>query len=134
MKSKLRLSTFQIGCPTKRGEGLRVGVTRRPPRGVPKRLWVRDGHFDVWLPSLAPSAKLLARFKMRDFSNLADRKAFFDSYERELLATAEGRQNVALLAQVAARMPISIGCFCEDGLRCHRSRLFKILQKHAPRS
>ena len=132
MKNKLRLSTFQIGCPTKRGEGLRVGVTRRPPRGVPKGLWVRDGHFDVWLPALAPSAKLLERFKKRGFSTLANRRAFFDSYERELLATAEGRQNVELLAKVAARMPISIGCFCEDESRCHRSRLFKILHKHAP--
>jgi uncharacterized protein YeaO (DUF488 family) len=60
---KLRLSTFQIGALAKRGEGLRIGVTRRPPRGVTKSRWVRDGYFDVWLPSLAPSAKLLARFK-----------------------------------------------------------------------
>jgi len=132
LKQKLRLSTFKFGAPTKRGEGLRVGVTRRPPRGVPKNRWVRDGYFDVWLPALAPTAKLLARFKRRDFDEPSVCKAFFDSYERELLATAEGRQTVQFVAQVATRIAISIGCFCADESRCHRSRLRKIINKHAP--
>ena len=131
MKKKLKLSTFQIGAPARRGGGLRIGTTRRPPRGIPKSRWVRDGYFDVWLPSLAPSAKLLARFKNRDFDNPSVRKVFFDSYERELLGSAEGRQIVQFVAQVAARTSISIGCFCDDESRCHRSRLLKIIQ-HAP--
>lgn len=130
MKQKLKLSTFQIGAPARRGEGLRIGVTRRPPRGVPKSRWVRDGYFDVWLPALAPSTKLLARVKKRDFDDPAVRGAFFDSYERELLATAESRQTVKFVARVAARTPISIGCFCGDETRCHRSRLIKIIQRH----
>jgi|SRR5665213_718084 len=132
MNKKLRLSTFQFQSPVKRGEGLRIGVTRRPPRGVRKSRWVRDGHFDVWLPALAPSAKLLARFKKHDFNDPSVRKAFFDSYERELLGSAESRQNVQFVAQVASRTPISIGCFCADETRCHRSRLLKIINKHAP--
>jgi uncharacterized protein YeaO (DUF488 family) len=132
MKKKLKLSTFQIGAPTRRGEGLRVGVTRRPPRGVAKDRWVPEGYFDVWFPALAPSLKLLARHKSLDFEKESDRNGFFDSYERELLGSAEGRQTVEFMAQVAARTPISIGCFCADETRCHRSRLFKILQEHAP--
>ena len=132
MKKKLRLSTFQIGAPARRGEGLRIGTTRRPPRGVRKNRWVRDGYFDVWLPALAPSAKLLAHLKDRDFDDLTVRKAFFDAYERELLRHAEGRQTVQFVAEVAARTPISIGCFCGDESRCHRSRLLRILKKHAP--
>ena len=132
MKAKLKLSTFQIGTPPKRGQGLRVGTTRRPPRGVPKTLWRRDGYFDVWLPALAPSQKLLARFKRRDFDDPTVREAFFNSYERELLASAEGRQNIEFLAQVAKRTPIGIGCFCRDESRCHRSRLYKIIQRLAP--
>ena len=107
-------------------------MTLRPPRGVPKSRWVRDGYFDVWLPALAPSAKLLARVKSRDFDDPAIRKLFFDSYERELLVTAESRQTVEFVAQVAARTPISIGCFCGNEARCHRSRLFKIILKRAP--
>ena len=132
MREKLMLSTFRIGDPAKPEEGLRVGTTRRPPRGVPKSRWVADGYFDLWLPALAPSADLLAKLMEFDLEIPAKRKAFFDRYERELLGSAEGRQTVEFVAQVAARMPISIGCFCADESRCHRSRLFKIIQEHAP--
>ena len=128
MPQKLKLTTFQIGTPAKRGQGLRIGATRRPPRGVPKNRWVADGYFDVWLPALAPSAKLLGELKKYDLDNPARRKAFFDRYERELLSNAESRQTVEFVAHIAARIPIAIGCFCQDESRCHRSRLFKILQ------
>jgi len=133
MKTALKLSTFQIGSPVKRGQGLRIGTTRRPPRGVPKSRYKRDGYFDVWLPAIAPSSRLLSRLKQRDADDPEVLKKFFDSYERELSATAEGRQTIEFLAQVAARTTISIGCFCEDEARCHRSRLYKIIQRHAPR-
>lgn len=133
MPQKLQLTTFQIGTPSQPGQGLRVGATRRPPRGVPKGRWVADGYFDVWLPAVAPSAKLLGELKQYDFDNPAQRKKFFNRYEKELLGNAESRQTVEFMAEVAARMPISIGCFCEDESRCHRSRLFKIIQDHAPR-
>jgi uncharacterized protein YeaO (DUF488 family) len=104
---------------------------------VPKAHWTHDGYFDVWLPALAPSAKLLARFKKRHargFDDPAVREAFFDSYERELLSSAEGRQLVEFLAHIAVRTPISIGCFCADESRCHRSRLYKLILRHAPRA
>jgi uncharacterized protein YeaO (DUF488 family) len=130
MENKLKLSTFQIGAPAKRSQGLRIGVTRHPPRGVPKSRWTREGYFDVWLPVVAPSAKLIARFR-RDLDDPAIRAKFFDSYERELLSTADGRQMVELLAQLAARTPISIGCFCEDESKCHRSRLYEIIRRQA---
>jgi len=129
----LKLSTFQIRTPPKRGQGLRIGTTRRPPRGVPKSRWERDGYFDVWLPSIAPSQKLIARFK----GNLDDptrRHAFFDSYERELLSNAEGRQTLILLAKIAKRTPISVGCFCADESRCHRSRLLKLIRRYASKT
>src|SRR4051794_41866241 len=57
---RVKLSTFQIGTPAKRGQGLRIGTTRRPHRGVPKTAW--KDYFDVWLPTLAPSEKLRQRF------------------------------------------------------------------------
>jgi uncharacterized protein YeaO (DUF488 family) len=91
-----------------------------------------DGYFDIWLPALAPSAKLLARVKKRDLGDDSVRRWFFDAYERELLAKAEGRQTIQFVAQVAARTPISIGCFCADESRCHRSRLLKMIKRHAP--
>ena len=131
MPQKLRLTTFQIGTPPQPGQGLRIGATRRPPRGVPKDRWVADGYFDVWLPALAPSAKLVPEILKRQHGPAAAFQKALDRYERELLSNADSRQTVEFVAQVAARMPIAIGCFCEDESRCHRSRLFKILQDHA---
>lgn len=129
MPPKLRLSSFQIGSPAKRGQGFRIGVTRRPPQGIPKKKWLSDGYFDLWLPCLAPSRNLLARGKKLDFSDPAMRKRFFDSYERELARNADIRQTLALLAEMARRMPISIGCYCADESRCHRSRLLKLIRR-----
>lgn len=131
MQKTLKLSTFQIGNPRKRGQGLRIGTTRRPPRGVPKSRWVRDGYFDVWLPVLAPSDKLLNRIKGKNWDDTAVRNRFFDAYERELMSNAAGRQTVEFIARVVTKTPVSIGCFCGDESRCHRSRLFKIIKKHA---
>src|SRR5262245_40360820 len=46
VKSSLRVRMFQIGAAPKRGEGLRIGTTRRPPHGVRRSRWQRDGYFD----------------------------------------------------------------------------------------
>lgn len=130
MKPRLKLRTFQIGALPKRGEGLRIGTTRRPPRGVRRHRWQRDGYFDVWLPAVAPSAKLLRRWRGSDFETASARKRFFDAYEREL-ARPESRQTIHLLAVLARRTPIAIGCFCQDESRCHRSRLKQIIERAA---
>jgi len=76
MSEKIRLKKFQIGTPRARGEGLRLAVTRRPQRGVPKLDRARIGCFDVWFPALAPSFELLASLKRRPFGrpSLADMK------------------------------------------------------------
>jgi uncharacterized protein YeaO (DUF488 family) len=131
MTKKLHLSTFQIGTPATPEQGLRIGVTRHPPRGVPKERWATDGYFDVWLPTLAPDTKLVHEIRHLPPEKNAEREKLFARYERELLAAAAGRQTVELIAQVAARMPVSIGCFCEVESHCHRSRLFKIIMDHA---
>jgi uncharacterized protein YeaO (DUF488 family) len=130
MKRRLTLSTFQIGAPPKRGEGLRIGATRRPPRGVPKARWQRDGYFDVWCPVIAPSASLLHRCRRLDLDDLSMRRRFFQAYERELEQTP-ARQTIQLLAALAQRTAISVGCYCSDESRCHRSRLFEVLQRAA---
>ena len=125
--------TFRIGTPARAGDGLRLGVTRRPPRGVPKSRWVSEGLFDVWFPALAPSLKLLERVKSIDVEDPEAWKKFFDRYERELGADAEKRQTLAALAAVCARTAVSIGCFCEDESRCHRSRLRALLEREMDR-
>ena len=127
----LKLSTFQIGTPAKRNQGLRIGATRLPPRGIPKSRWKRDGYFDAWLPAIAPSRNLLKWIRQRDINDPEVRRAFFARYERELLGNVEGRQTLQLLAEIANRMPVSIGCFCADESRCHRSHLYQLIIRAA---
>jgi uncharacterized protein YeaO (DUF488 family) len=126
MKSDFSIRTFRYGDPFKRGQGLRVGTTRRPPRGIKKRKW--DDFFDVWFPILAPSESLLKRY--RDSPSM-DFAKFCASYERELLGKSESRQALQLLAAISMRTPISIGCFCEDESVCHRTHLLKLMEREA---
>ena len=126
MRTGVKLGTFQIGAPAKPGEGLRIGTTRRPPRGVAKSDWRRRGYFDVWLPVIAPSEALLRRYQKR-IDDPRARAALFKAYEREL-ARPPQRYIVELLAEMASRTPIAIGCFCEDESRCHRSVLRRVIE------
>ena len=126
------LSKFRIGDAPKAGEGLRIGVTRRPPRGVSKDKWTSEGYFDVWFPYLAPSEALIEKYRPRIDDEKA-RKQFFAAYEKELLGSAESRQAVELIAAMSLRTPVSLGCFCEDETRCHRSRLFEVVSREVER-
>jgi uncharacterized protein YeaO (DUF488 family) len=126
------LTTFRVGTPVEKGQGLRIGVTRRPPRGVSKDRWAAEGYFDVWFPYLAPSEELVKRYRAR-IDDEKERKRFFDAYEKELARSAESKQAVELLAAVSLRMPVSLGCFCEDESRCHRSRLIQVVRREAER-
>ncbi len=129
MSRRIQLHTFQIGTPVRPGEGLRIAVTRRPPRGVPRADWKRVGCFDVWFPALAPSPELVAQL-LKD-QDEPTRNKLFAKYEKELLANAESRQSLELLVEIAARMPVSIGCFCANESRCHRARLYQVLMRLA---
>ena len=126
MKPVIRLRTFCQREPRKRGEGLRIGTSRRPPRGVRKADW--DEYFDVWFPILAPSANLRQRYRR---SHTMTFDACCAAYEREMLRSSETRQAVELLAALALRMAISVGCNCESDDRCHRSRLRMLIERAA---
>ena len=123
---RLQLRTFRIGDPPGAGGDLRVATTRRPPRGVPKSEWHR--HFDVWLPSVGPSAALLQRTRTMVTTD-AGWSRFARAYTREMSST-EARQTISLLAEIARRMPLAIGCYCEHESRCHRSILRRLIEQH----
>jgi uncharacterized protein YeaO (DUF488 family) len=127
---RLHLQTFQIGQPRKRGEGLRIGTTRRPPRGVRRSRWKRDGYFDLWFPLVAPSATLLLRSRGADFDDPTARRRFFAAYSREL-KQPPAKYAVALLAALAKRTPVAVGCYCADETRCHRSVLRAAIERAA---
>ena len=97
---------------------------RRPPRGVRKADYARRNFYDAWLPELAPSAKLIARAHK-------DWPRFAKAYRREMKAPAAQRL-LGLLAALSQEANFSVGCYCEDEKRCHRSILRELLaQRHA---
>jgi uncharacterized protein YeaO (DUF488 family) len=133
----LRLTTYRLGAPRTKSEGLRLGTTRYLPRGIPKSDYARGGYFDVWLPLLAPSRELLAWYRdddrsakefFRRYRNSA--KEFFRRYRKEMSAT-DPRQTIALLAELAKRTPLAVGCYCEDETRCHRTALATLIREAA---
>jgi uncharacterized protein YeaO (DUF488 family) len=115
----------RLGSARVKGEGLRLGTVRRPPRGVKKSDYARRDYYDLWLPDLAPSTKLIARAQ-RDF------EGFAKAYRKEMSAPAAERL-VELLARLSHESELSVGCYCEDESRCHRSILRKLLVEHGAR-
>lgn len=127
----LKIRTYQLGSNRKRGEGLRIGVVRRPPRGVRKEDYAQLNYYDVWFPILAPSQRLLNWIHANDGANPVIWRTFTKRYQGEMLNNTNSRQAVKLLAELAKHTPISIGCHCRDENRCHRSILLKLI-KTAP--
>jgi uncharacterized protein YeaO (DUF488 family) len=117
----------QLGTPRLRNEGTRLGTVRRPPRGVKKADYSRKNFFDLWLPDLAPSASLLRWARDKP---LTDTRwpIFARRYRREMAQPAP-RQLIALLAALSASSNFSVGCFCQDASRCHRSILRDLLSE-----
>jgi uncharacterized protein YeaO (DUF488 family) len=126
---KLKLSTFQVGSPRKRGEGIRIGTVRYTPHGVSKRDYARYDYFDLWLPTLAPSRRLLQWARKRDFETEQDWDTFAERYEREMTKQTDSRQTLVLLARLAQKTPLSVGCYCADESGCHRSILRKLIER-----
>ncbi|MEO8050743.1 MAG: DUF488 family protein [Acidobacteriota bacterium] len=110
----------QLGTPRRRREGLRLGTVRRPPRGVPKSDFSRLDYYDVWFPNLSPSAKLVKEaLRARDQGAWA---AFTRKFRREMSEPDQSRE-LDMLAALSHQTNLSLGCYCEDESRCHRSAL-----------
>jgi uncharacterized protein YeaO (DUF488 family) len=104
---------------------LRIGTVRRPPRGVRKQDYAARDYFDVWLPELAPSAPLVSWALSEPFT--PQRWAVYQRrYRREMRQPAAQRL-MALLAALSSQTNFSVGCYCEDETRCHRSLLKRLL-------
>jgi uncharacterized protein YeaO (DUF488 family) len=114
----------RLGTQRLPDEGLRIGTVRRPPRGVPKAQFSSGNWYDVWLPNLAPAADTvkLARGSGSD----RDWAAFTKRYRAEM-AKAEASRVLDLLAALSHAADFSVGCYCEDEARCHRSILRLLL-------
>jgi len=121
---------LRLGSPRTPDEGLRLGTVRRPPRGVPKAEHASRDFYDVWLPELAPSEALVA-FALKATDGAAWR-TFVRRYRAEMKRPAAARL-LNLLAALSQDSALSVGCYCEDESRCHRSILKALLAENGAR-
>ncbi len=122
----MTLRIVRLGTPRLPQEGTRIGAVRRPPRGVRKENYARENWYDVWYPELSPSAGLVARALRAETPK--DWTAFTRSFRAEMQAPAASR-TLDLLAALSHGADFSIGCYCADESRCHRSVLRALLQE-----
>ena len=114
----------QLGSPRSKGEGLRIGTVRRPPRGVAKSEFAARDFYDVWLPNLAPSEALLKA----GLAAVDERawRSFVRRYRAEMKQPDNSRV-LDLLAALSHSADFSVGCYCREEQRCHRSVLRELL-------
>jgi uncharacterized protein YeaO (DUF488 family) len=114
----------RLGTPRAAQEGPRLGTVRRPPRGVPKSEFARRDYYDTWLPNLAPSLPLMQQGMAAETDK--DWAAFKRKYATEMKAP-DASHVLDLLATLSHDASFSVGCYCEDENRCHRSVLRELL-------
>jgi len=119
------IAIVRLGSRRGELEGLRIGTVRRPPRGIRKGDYSRLDYYDVWLPQLAPSAELIHWLKENDGSD-ATWIQFERRYIRELSAP-DNQRLLELLVALSRESNLSVGCYCENEARCHRSILRALL-------
>lgn len=119
------IRVVRLGSPRARGEGLRLGTARRPPRGVKKSDYARRNYYDLWLPDLAPSQRMVSWALSQPWTDQRWAK-YVRAYRREMKAPAAQRL-LELLARLSHHANFSIGCYCADEKRCHRSILRQLL-------
>lgn len=110
----------RLGSPRADQEGTRIGTVRRPPRGVPKAEFARQDWYDVWYPNLAPSVETMKLGQ--EAGTDAQWQTFVKKYRAEM-ALPEASRTLDLLAALSQHAAFSVGCYCEDEARCHRSVL-----------
>jgi uncharacterized protein YeaO (DUF488 family) len=122
----MSIRIIRLGSPREKGEGLRVGTVRRPPRGVPKSDYAKRDFYDVWLPNLSPSQELMKEGKSSQ--DEASWSVFKKKFRSEMNGP-DASKVLDLLAALSHQTNMSLGCYCEDESRCHRSVLRELLME-----
>jgi uncharacterized protein YeaO (DUF488 family) len=130
MEAIMAVRVLRLGSDRIEGEGVRIGTVRRPPRGVPKTAFASQNWYDVWLPNLSPSPEAMKLGK--NARSDADWLAFKKKYRAEM-GTPENSHLLELLAALSHQTTFSVGCYCKDESRCHRSVLKKLLMEKGAR-
>jgi uncharacterized protein YeaO (DUF488 family) len=127
----MAIRIVRLGSARAKNEGLRLGTARRPPRGVRKADYARRNYYDLWLPELAPSARMVSWALSEPWTDQRWKK-YVHGYRREMKAPVADRL-LGLLAALSRHADFSVGCYCEDEDRCHRSILRELLAEHGAR-
>jgi uncharacterized protein YeaO (DUF488 family) len=123
----MSIRIVRLGSPRAPGEGPRLGTVRRPPRGVPKAEFARRDFYDVWYPNLAPSVETM-KLGQQVAGDDAGWAAFARRFRAEMTAPDAAR-SLDVLATLSHGANFSLGCYCEDESRCHRSILRALLHE-----
>ncbi|SDW54720.1 DUF488 domain-containing protein [Lysobacter enzymogenes] len=126
----MAIRIVRLGTPRLRGEGLRIGTVRRPPRGVPKSQFAEQNWYDVWFPTLAPSLETMKQAQAAQTP--AQWNAFVRKYKAEM-KSLDAQHALDLLAAMSRDSDFSVGCYCEDESHCHRSILRELLAERGAR-
>ena len=126
----MAIHVVRLGAPRAPGEGVRLGTVRRPPRGVPRAEYASRDFYDVWLPELAPSDGLV-KIALRAKTD-REWQGFVKRYRAEMKRPPAARL-LDLLVALSRQTAFSVGCYCEDETRCHRSILKALLREHGAR-
>ncbi len=124
----MAIRIVRLGTDRAPNEGTRIGTVRRPPRGVPRSEFASRNFYDVWFPLLSPTP---ATVKLgQDAENDQQWRAFMKRFRSEM-SKPEPAAALNLLAALSHHADFSVGCYCEDESRCHRSVLRVLLQERA---
>jgi uncharacterized protein YeaO (DUF488 family) len=94
---------------------------------VPKAEHASRDFYDVWLPELAPSEALVKQaLRATDRRSWA---AFVRRYRAEM-KRPEAARLLDLLAGLSRQTDLTVGCYCAEAERCHRSVLGELLREH----
>jgi uncharacterized protein YeaO (DUF488 family) len=121
----MAIRVVRLGSVRLEEEGLRIGTVRRPPRGVPKAEFASRNFYDVWLPDLAPSEDLLKLGQAAAGDD--ERWRTFARRYRSEMGQPEKVRLLDLLAALSRQTHFSVGCYCAEEGRCHRSVLRELL-------
>ena len=119
------IRVVRLGSPRSKNEGPRFGTVRRPPRGVAKTQFASLNYYDVWLPELAPTADVVTAAMAGEWTDKRWNQ-FVRTYRREM-KQPHAQHLIATLAELSHQANFSVGCYCEDEARCHRSLLRQLL-------
>ncbi len=123
------LKTKPIISDIEKTDGIRMSVMSRHTLndGITPNLNILPQHYNLWLPSLAPPAKLLGDYYKRGLS--------WDDFSNRFLDfthTKNTESTITLIGTSALRINVTLLCI-EDNLdRCHRSLLAKRFKELIP--